>query len=212
LAVTLDGRTHLPHGPARTPGDEARARVHGLRAERDAIGVGAQTVHTDDPLLTVRHADGPSPERIVLSRHPVPASARVQPCTRWDGAIGDLLDQLGGRGIVQLMVEGGPVTVGRFAAEGVVDRWVFHVAPFVSGEPGAPTMASRRGTVVVGWRRSPRCGTNICTASTSGTARLMCTRSADGRAPPAACNASIPRDPTGSAYTPGVTTAPTTCT
>ena len=138
MAVTLDGRTHLPHGPERITGDEARSRVHRLRAESAAICVGAQTVHTDDPLLTVRHADGPSPERIVLSRHPVPASARVQPCTRWDGAIGDLLDQLGGRGIVQLMVEGGPVTVGRFAAEGVVDRWVFHVAPFVSGEPGAP--------------------------------------------------------------------------
>ncbi|MEN9792542.1 MAG: diaminohydroxyphosphoribosylaminopyrimidine deaminase [Actinomycetota bacterium] len=138
MATTLDGRTHLPHGPGRITGDDARSRVHRLRAESDAICVGAGTVLVDDPLLTVRHAEGPSPERIVLSRREVPPSARVQPCTRWDGAIGDLLDDLGARGVVQLMVEGGPTTVARFAAEGAVDRWVFHVAPFVSGDADAP--------------------------------------------------------------------------
>ncbi len=138
MAATLDGRTHLPHGPSRITGDEARARVHRLRAESDAICVGAGTVRTDDPLLTVRHAEGPSPERIVLSRREVPVSARVHPCTRWDGDIPGLLDDLGARGIVQLMVEGGPTTVARFAAAGAVDRWVFHLAPIVSGDPGAP--------------------------------------------------------------------------
>jgi riboflavin biosynthesis pyrimidine reductase len=36
------------------------------------------------------------------------------------------------------MVEGGPATVARFAAADAVDRWIFHVAPFVSGDPDAP--------------------------------------------------------------------------
>ena len=66
MATTLDARTSIPNGPRWLTGDASRARVHQLRAESDAIVVGAGTVRDDDPELTVRLVDGPSPRRIVL--------------------------------------------------------------------------------------------------------------------------------------------------
>ena len=39
-----------------------------MRAAADAVMVGAGTVRRDDPLLTVRDADGPDPVRVVVSR------------------------------------------------------------------------------------------------------------------------------------------------
>jgi riboflavin-specific deaminase-like protein len=47
--------------------DELKAWFHGQRALCDAIMVGANTVRVDDPLLTVRHAEGPNPLRVIPS-------------------------------------------------------------------------------------------------------------------------------------------------
>jgi 5-amino-6-(5-phosphoribosylamino)uracil reductase/2,5-diamino-6-(ribosylamino)-4(3H)-pyrimidinone 5'-phosphate reductase len=47
--------------------DELKAWFHGQRARCDAIMVGANTVRVDDPLLTVRHAEGPNPLRVIPS-------------------------------------------------------------------------------------------------------------------------------------------------
>lgn len=69
LAATLDGRLATRTGDARwVTGPEARARVHQLRHQLDAIMVGAGTVAVDDPQLTTRLevGEGKDPIRIIL--------------------------------------------------------------------------------------------------------------------------------------------------
>ena len=55
LAVSLDGKVATFGGDSRwITSEEARARVHELRHQYDAIMVGGRTARTDDPLLTDR--------------------------------------------------------------------------------------------------------------------------------------------------------------
>ena len=138
MATTLDARTAIPNGPRWITGDEARVRVHQLRAESDAIVVGSGTVRSDDPELTVRHVDGPSPRRIVLSHSNVSSDAKVQPCQVWNGDLESLLDTLGADGVIQLMVEGGPTVATAFHERGLINRYVFHIAPTIAGSIDAP--------------------------------------------------------------------------
>ncbi len=199
LAMTLDGRTAAPDGSSRwITGAEARRDVHRLRAESDAVVVGAATVRRDDPELTVRdeagtgrqadagsqaatggHAGGASssggddtagtragsthegerrqPLRVVLGH--APEGARILPALELRGDLGAVLDELGRRGVLQVLVEGGAQVAGQFHREELVDRYVWYVAPaFLGGDdgrpvfagPGSPTMAEAwRGRIVL---------------------------------------------------------------
>jgi diaminohydroxyphosphoribosylaminopyrimidine deaminase/5-amino-6-(5-phosphoribosylamino)uracil reductase len=132
LAMTIDGYIAAKTGSGGfITGEPARRRVHELRAASDAIVVGAGTVRADDPQLTVREAPGASPRRIVLGR--VPVDARVHPCTEWAGSLTELLDTLGGEHVLQLMVEGGAKVAASFHQAGLIDRYVFHIAPAIMG-------------------------------------------------------------------------------
>jgi diaminohydroxyphosphoribosylaminopyrimidine deaminase/5-amino-6-(5-phosphoribosylamino)uracil reductase len=69
LAATLDGRIATRTNDARwVTGAQARAKVHQLRHQLDAIMVGSGTVQADDPQLTTRleKGQGADPIRIVL--------------------------------------------------------------------------------------------------------------------------------------------------
>ena len=157
MASTIDGRIAAADGSSKwITGETARKRVHQLRAESDAIVVGAGTVRADDPSLTVRDADGPSPRRIVLGT--IDASAKVHPCTQWTGSLPDLLDTLGKEGVVQLLVEGGARVAASFHRERLINQYIMHIAPVIAGGdnaagvfagPAASTMADMwRGRIV----------------------------------------------------------------
>ncbi|MFM1811073.1 MAG: hypothetical protein RLZZ336_11 [Cyanobacteriota bacterium] len=68
-AMSLDGRTALPNGASQwISGPPARAWVHQLRSQCDAVIVGGGTLRADDPLLTSRGRRDHEPLRVVLSR------------------------------------------------------------------------------------------------------------------------------------------------
>ena len=71
LAVSADDKIGAAgHRPVAISGEAAKARVHLLRAQCDAILVGIGTVQADDPLLTCRLPGmaARSPVRVVLDR------------------------------------------------------------------------------------------------------------------------------------------------
>jgi diaminohydroxyphosphoribosylaminopyrimidine deaminase/5-amino-6-(5-phosphoribosylamino)uracil reductase len=170
LASTLDGRTAAPDGSSRwITGEEARADAHRLRAESDAVIVGAGTVRADDPSLTVRHVEGRDPLRVVLG--PAPAGAKVLPALELDGDLGGVLDELGRRGVLQAMVEGGATVAGDFHRAGLIDRYVLYLAPaFFGGDDARPLFAGAGApTIDELWR-----GSIVSVERLGGDLRLEC--------------------------------------
>jgi len=136
MAMTLDGRVAMPDSSQWITSETARKRVHQLRAESDAILVGAGTVRADNPSLTTRDVHGPSPRRVVLGT--VTPTDKVHPCLEWTGSLANLLDTLGSEGVIQLMVEGGPRVATSFHNEQLINQYVFHLAPIVAGGSESP--------------------------------------------------------------------------
>lgn len=67
LGQSLDGFIATPSGDSQfVTGDDNIVHLHRMRALADAVVVGAGTVATDDPQLTVRHVPGPNPLRVVF--------------------------------------------------------------------------------------------------------------------------------------------------
>lgn len=148
LAASLDGRIAAPDGSSRwITGDDARLDAHELRRNSDAVLVGAGTVRADDPELTVRTdpvpEDEDQPLRVVLGR-PRDGS-RVLPALELSGEPSDVLDHLGRRGVLQVLVEGGATVAGAFHRAGVVDRYVLYLAPALFGGDDALPMFSGPG-------------------------------------------------------------------
>ncbi|WP_199433205.1 bifunctional diaminohydroxyphosphoribosylaminopyrimidine deaminase/5-amino-6-(5-phosphoribosylamino)uracil reductase RibD [Qaidamihabitans albus] len=142
-AMTLDGRVAAADGSSRwISGSESRAEVHAIRAAADAVVVGTGTVRADDPWLTVRGPDGVpagrQPLRVVVGGGDVPAGARVlddaaETLLARTRDPAEVLARLAGRGIVDVLLEGGPTLAGAFVRAGLVDRIVAYVAPALLG-------------------------------------------------------------------------------
>jgi riboflavin-specific deaminase-like protein len=163
IAQSLDGYIATREGESVwISGPDDLRHTHRLRALCDAVVVGAKTIRADNPRLTTRLVDGPSPVRVVLDPdcrldetyrvfHDGPetlllcapemastdclGAAVVLPVPRGPAGldISAILALLRTRGLRRVFVEGGGVTVSRFMAAGALDRLHVTVAPLVMG-------------------------------------------------------------------------------
>jgi diaminohydroxyphosphoribosylaminopyrimidine deaminase/5-amino-6-(5-phosphoribosylamino)uracil reductase len=165
FAMSLDGKIATRTGESRwITSEESRLHSHRLRHMHDAILVGVNTVMVDDPELTTRLEDETArqPLRVILdSQLRLRMSARVVgpntliattrvgrmgaaevvkfPATA-DGrvALQPLLEELGKRGILSLLVEGGSTVHASFISQGLVEKVYAYVAPRLIGGREAP--------------------------------------------------------------------------
>ncbi|HSQ59503.1 MAG TPA: bifunctional diaminohydroxyphosphoribosylaminopyrimidine deaminase/5-amino-6-(5-phosphoribosylamino)uracil reductase RibD [Acidobacteriota bacterium] len=115
--LSLDGRLAADGGTSRGLGGPEEQRLcHRLRSSHDAVLVGIGTVLADDPLLTVRHARGRTPCRVVLD-----SSLRIP-----DGSA--LLGSAGKAPLVVATVSNDAARARRLEARGAA-VWRFEPAP-----------------------------------------------------------------------------------
>lgn len=136
IASTLDGVVAMADGTSKwITGEPARLDAHVVRAQSQAIIVGAGTVRSDDPRLTARLDDIIlEPLRVVLGH--APENARVRPCLERSGDLGFILDELAHHDVIQVLVEGGPTTMSAFFAAGLVNHVVWYQAAAFGGAEG----------------------------------------------------------------------------
>jgi len=143
--MSLDGRLTRPPGEGQwLTSEAARADAHHLRAQVDAILIGAGTLRADNPRLTVRGVpDARQPWRIVLAgEKPVPRKAhlftdahRARTLVFRRQSLRAVLRELGRRQIVSVLLEGGTRIFGEAFDRRLVDRVQFYVAPLLCGGP-----------------------------------------------------------------------------
>ena len=197
-AASLDGKVAAPDGTSQwITGPAARSDAHRLRAEADAVAVGAGTALADDPRLTVRlpgftgrqplrvlvdaagrvgaggHLFDGEAETLVATTPAAPATAVdawkaagaevlvCQPTTVTVGGtlgapplgqgvdLNDLTRVLGERGVLELLVEGGPRLHASLWGAGLADRLVWYLAPLAIGGEGAPGLLGRAGAATL---------------------------------------------------------------
>ena len=139
-AATLDGRVAAADGTSRwISSGPAREQVHELRTKIDAIAVGTGTALADDPQLTARGiAASRQPLRVVVGMSDLPVGAKVLDDSAETVHLrtrepDEVLAALAARGVVDVLLEGGPTLAGAFARAGRIDRVLAYVAPKLLG-------------------------------------------------------------------------------
>jgi diaminohydroxyphosphoribosylaminopyrimidine deaminase / 5-amino-6-(5-phosphoribosylamino)uracil reductase len=169
---SIDGRIATPTGHSHyINGEAGLAHLHRLRALVDAVLIGVGTAIADDPQLTVRRVEGPSPARVIVDPNGrLPTTARVLAADgkrrlvvtgddartqlpqgveivrlaadRGRIAPSTILAALAERGFRRILIEGGADTISRFLAAGCLDRLHIVVAPIILGSgPSSLAMA-----------------------------------------------------------------------
>ncbi len=162
LGQSLDGRIATPTGESKyINGTEALRHLHRIRAEVYAVIVGVGTAIADNPQLTTRHVDGPSPARVVLDPHgrmprdltmlqdgaapvlsvtcsgitPVPGAEQIEMQCDGNGKIDPcaIIGALAARGLRRILVEGGAETLARFLNAGCIGELHLMLAPIILG-------------------------------------------------------------------------------
>ncbi|ACO03321.1 MAG TPA: 2,5-diamino-6-(ribosylamino)-4(3H)-pyrimidinone 5'-phosphate reductase [Persephonella sp.] len=178
--VTVDGKLTLRRGRSSKEimqfmDDEANRYLHELRAKVDGIMVGAETIRTDNPFLTVRYVEGKNPTRIVpTSKADIPLDAnilekhaptiivtsesapeekvkalkeKVEVIISGKDQVDliEMMDTLYRKGIKTLMVEGGSTLNWNLIKFGLVDEIRLIHMPFIVGGEDTPTLVGGEG-------------------------------------------------------------------
>jgi diaminohydroxyphosphoribosylaminopyrimidine deaminase / 5-amino-6-(5-phosphoribosylamino)uracil reductase len=143
--MSLDGRLTAPPSESQWL-TSATARRHAqlLRAQVDAILVGAETIRADNPRLTVRgHRGVQQPWRIILSRSgKLPRGAHVfidrfvkRTVVYRDTDLRVLLSKLGAKEVTSVLIEGGGDILGQALDQRLIDKVQIYSAPVFTGGP-----------------------------------------------------------------------------
>ncbi len=161
LGQSLDGRIATISGDALDIGGAAGlSHLHSLRANVNAVVVGAATVIADDPRLNVRLVPGANPARVVIdpqgrigdegrwlagdgarrilitTRNKAPASCDEFIKLERRGSGFDpceIVSELFKRGMKRILIEGGAMTLSRFLEARALDRLHVVVTPLIIG-------------------------------------------------------------------------------
>lgn len=142
--MSLDGR--LSTAPRETQwitSSASRRHAQQLRAQVDAILIGAGTLRTDDPRLTARTRGAKQPWRIVLSRSgALPRRARLftdrfaaRTIVHRGKDLEAVLRELGEREITSVLIEGGGEILGQALDQRLVDKVQLYLGPVLTGGP-----------------------------------------------------------------------------
>ncbi len=178
--VTIDGKLTLRKGVSskeimKFMDEEATRYLHQLRAKVDGIMVGAETIRTDNPFLTVRYAEGKNPTRIIptsiadipedaniLEKHAptiivtsekapeekverLKEKVEVIRCGEDKVDLIKMMNILYEKGIRNLMVEGGSTLNWNLIKLGLVDEIRLIHMPFIVGGTDTPTLVGGEG-------------------------------------------------------------------
>lgn len=166
-AMTLDGSVAADDLSSQwITGEDARAHAHRLRSGVDGVVIAAGTLRADDPRLDVRldGYEGPQPRPVVVAgKTPLPARARV-----WERdplivstfhreiPSGEVLEveatgehpdpvatcrALAERGLLHLLLEGGPTIARAWWRAGVITDGVVYIGSRIGGGTGRAPMA-----------------------------------------------------------------------
>jgi riboflavin-specific deaminase-like protein len=163
IGQSLDGRVATVTGDAAdVSGPDGLAHLHRIRALVDAVVIGVGTAVHDNPQMTVRLCPGPHPARVVIDpngrlqkdarlladdgirvillqgpdvtrSHPAHIEAVTLPVTGRSFAPEAIVAALQDRGLQNLLVEGGGITIANFLDAGQLCRLQVAIAPLVIG-------------------------------------------------------------------------------
>ena len=143
--MSLDGRLSRPAGETRWITSAAsRAHAHRLRAQVDAILIGAETLRADNPRLTLRGVRGArQPWRVVLSRSgSLPRQAHLfsdrfaeRTIVSHERNLDVVLRDLGEKEITSVLIEGGGEILGQALDQRLVDKVQLYLGPTFTGGP-----------------------------------------------------------------------------
>ena len=174
--MSLDGHLTRPRGEPRwITGAAARRDARALRAQVDAILVGAETVRADDPRLTVRGVPGAKqPWRVVVTRSGNLSHRCKLLADRFAGrtliyrnrSVGSILTDLATKNVTSVLIEGGGQILGQALDQALIDKVHIYVGPLLTGGPvlafpgrGAPDTKNSVHLEGVSYRRL---GDDIC--------------------------------------------------